>query len=271
MSQYVKPNINKLQSTIKHIVVLMLENRSFDNLLGWLYADKTPPYGQQYEGLQKSMWNPLSNIDTDGIPFIEKVPVAKNGYPSTVYSKAHVAVPNPVDFTLPNPDPGEGYRDTNYQLFQNYKVAEAYTPAPVNTGFVDNYQAAMLYGTYSFGDKPNDPRTIMKCYTPEQTPVLSELARSFAVCDQYYCSIPSQTLPNARVRHFQRHQLRLAQCRPFALGRPIVARHVVGELHEKKRKLRHLAARESALRPGPAPAHDHRRKKFAILARGVRV
>ena len=201
MSQYVKPNINKLQSTIKHIVVLMLENRSFDNLLGWLYAGKTPPYGQQYEGLNESMWNPLNNIDADGNPFIEKVPVAKNGYPSTVYTKAHVAVPNPVDFTLPNPDPGEGFRDTNYQLFHKYKVAEAYTPAPVNTGFVDNYQSAMLYGTYTFGDRPNDPRTIMKCYTPEQTPVLSELARSFAVCDQYYCSIPSQTLPNRDFVH----------------------------------------------------------------------
>jgi phospholipase C len=28
---------------IKNIVFLMLENRSFDNLLGWLYTGTTPP------------------------------------------------------------------------------------------------------------------------------------------------------------------------------------------------------------------------------------
>ena len=41
----------------------------------------------------------------------------------------------------------------------------------------------------------------MKCYTPAQTPVLSALARGFAVCDQYHCSVPSQTLPNRDFVH----------------------------------------------------------------------
>ena len=68
-----------------------------------------------------------------------------------------------------------------------------YPPPPINTGFVQDYQNAMLYGTYSFGDAPGDPRTIMTCYTPAQTPVLSALARGFAVCDHYHCSVPSQT------------------------------------------------------------------------------
>ncbi len=30
-------------SNIAHVVVLMLENRSFDNLLGWLYGPGNPP------------------------------------------------------------------------------------------------------------------------------------------------------------------------------------------------------------------------------------
>jgi phospholipase C len=31
---------------IKHIVVLMMENRSFDNMLGWLYDPSNPsPFG----------------------------------------------------------------------------------------------------------------------------------------------------------------------------------------------------------------------------------
>ena len=198
MQQYPKSNIKRLRDAIDHVVVLMLENRSFDNLLGWLYADQDPPARQQFEGLSPELWNPLDNIDADGIPFVEKVPIEKNGQEKWRYGKK---VSNPVNFRLPDPDPGEGYRDTNHQLFQHYDVGALYPPVPTNMGFVQNYQNAMLYGAYSFGDAPGDPRNIMKCYTPEQTPVLSELARGFAVCDQYYASVPSQTLPNRDFVH----------------------------------------------------------------------
>ena len=202
MNQTLKPNGLKLQGAVKHVVVLMLENRSFDNLLGWLYADKAPydraPNGQHFEGLTPDLWNPLDNLDPDGIPFKEKVLVEKNGAPKKHRGKA---VPNPVNFALPNPDPGEGFKCTNHQLFGQYDVPLQYPAPPLNMGFVQNYQNAMLYGAYGFGDDPTNPRAIMKCYTPEQTPVLSELARSFAVCDHYYCSVPSQTIPNRDFVH----------------------------------------------------------------------
>ena len=35
-SQYLEPHTDALRARIRHVVVLMLENRSFDNLLGWL-------------------------------------------------------------------------------------------------------------------------------------------------------------------------------------------------------------------------------------------
>ncbi|MFT4552055.1 MAG: phospholipase C [Chlamydiales bacterium] len=195
--QYLEANEKALEN-IEHIVVLMLENRSFDNLLGWLYDGVEVPDGQIFEGLNESMWNPLNNIDTDGNPFVEKVSVAKNGMPRTIGRKKRSVK---EDFTLPAPDPGEGYKDTNAQLFGVYKVDDIYPPAPTNMGFVNNYKDAMLYGTYSFGDAPTDPRDIMVCYTPEQTPVLSTLAKEFAVCDHWHCSVPSQTLPNRDFVH----------------------------------------------------------------------
>jgi len=202
MNQYPDPNVEKLQKHIEHVVVLMLENRSFDNLLGWLYSaappyDK-PPAGQHFEGLRHDLWNPLDNIDSDGIPFKERVSIERNGEPKKLRGKP---IPNPVDYTQPNPDPGEGYKDTNHQLFETYHVPLEYPPPPINMGFVQNYQNAMLYGAFSFGDTPSNPRSIMKCYTPEQTPVLSALARGFAVCDHYHCSVPSQTLPNRDFMH----------------------------------------------------------------------
>ena len=49
-----------LLSSINHIVVLMLENRSFDQMLGFLYADRNniPPIGPGFEGLTGREANP---------------------------------------------------------------------------------------------------------------------------------------------------------------------------------------------------------------------
>ncbi len=108
----------------------------------------------------------------------------------------------PPDFCLPHPDPGEGFKDTNQQLFQSYEVPNDYPPEPTNLGFVNNYVNTIVNGTYKiFGGKINDPRTIMTAYTPEQLPVLSQLARSYAVCDHWYASVPSQTIPNRNFFH----------------------------------------------------------------------
>lgn len=197
--QYLPPNPDALKR-IKHIVVLMLENRSFDNLLGWLYEGQQPPRGQSFDGLHSGLWNPLNNIDSDGMPFIEQVYIRKNGDVVKPHQEKSSGS-QPPDFTLPAPDPGEGFKDTNQQLFQYYNVGQEYPPVPTNMGFVNNYANAMLYGTYAFGDMPTDPRKIMTCYTPEQVPVLSGLAKNFAVCDQWYCSVPSQTLPNRDFIH----------------------------------------------------------------------
>lgn len=77
---------------IRHLVVLMLENRSFDNMVGYVYADKEnhppiniPPPAEgattAYDGLSKSVvdsdfWNP-SNANFFGDPPAEpqKIPV----------------------------------------------------------------------------------------------------------------------------------------------------------------------------------------------------
>jgi phospholipase C len=53
-------------SQIKHVVVVMFENRSFDNMLGWLYpsGEAQPSQflpgtnGAPFEGLKPELWNP---------------------------------------------------------------------------------------------------------------------------------------------------------------------------------------------------------------------
>lgn len=195
--QYLDPKPKALKN-IEHIVVLMMENRSFDNLLGWLYDNEAPSRDQQYEGLNRNLWNPLNNIDSDGNPFTEKVGVRKNGED---YKLGHKTMEGEENFCLPDPDPGEGYKDATHQLYGVYNVNSLYPPPPTAMGYVNNYMNAMLFGTFTYHDAPTDPREIMNCYQPKQVPVLSTLAKQFAVLDQYFCSVPSQTLPNRDFIH----------------------------------------------------------------------
>ena len=90
---------------IEHIVVLMLENRSFDNMLGWLYdPDNAPPYnkvprGQSFEGVSgKSLSNPIPPYAHDA-------------------GRSSVPVGRAPRITTPNPDPGEEYYHVNTQLY----------------------------------------------------------------------------------------------------------------------------------------------------------
>jgi phospholipase C len=55
-------------ASVNHIVVLMLENRSFDHMLGYLYPGNVTPSGQPFEGLAGTESNPDSNgqpVDRD--------------------------------------------------------------------------------------------------------------------------------------------------------------------------------------------------------------
>jgi len=174
------PQSNQL-SSIEHVVVLMLENRSFDHMLGFLYADSgnVSPAGQPFEGLTGSESNPDDN-----------------GNPVQVF-KIQASTPNA--YFMPGSDPGEGYAATNNELFGN--VSAPTPPVATNQGFVKDF-------AYTLGWQQKSPSwakqilpgtvasNIMGCFTPEMLPVLSGLARGYAVCDHWYSSAPTETFPN---------------------------------------------------------------------------
>ena len=164
-----------LQS-VQHIVQLMLENRSFDHMLGFLYADRTGPNGQQFEGLTGTE----SNSDAAG----------------TAFPVFQIDATGSNAYFMPGADPGEGYANTNAQLFGAGKPP---TPAvATNNGFVTNFAAAISYDQRS-GSKVvpgTTPSEIMGVFPPSALPVLSALARGFAVCDHWYSSVPTETFPN---------------------------------------------------------------------------
>src|SRR3954454_4826878 len=78
-----------------HLVVLMLENRTFDNMLGYLYKPGQVPRGQKFDGVAGKN---LSNSAPDGT----KVPVSPG---------------DPDVMDNPNPDPGEEYPHLNTAFF----------------------------------------------------------------------------------------------------------------------------------------------------------
>ena len=150
---------------IDHIVVLMLENRSFDSLLGTLY-----PKSDSFEGLNGTEQNPDAN-----------------GTPVVVWNSPGT---DETTMRIPNPDPGELWTDINMQLFGNSAPAPGQRPTMV--GFVQNYLAQQQLNPQQI----YDPKSVMHYFAPAQLPVLSQLAQKFAVCDHWFASAPCQTWPN---------------------------------------------------------------------------
>ena len=173
-----------------HVVLVMFENRSLDNLLGHLYG---PEDGKIFEGvIGKGLSNPIPEWAEHG---------AERG--TVLYTVA-------TDMDAPNPDSGEEYFHTNTQLFNvldehnRFKLSEQVTapwnaPAPgavpTMDGFVSDYISTF---TAEMGRQPTyeEYAQIMTGYTPEQVPVLNGLAKGFGVFDHWFCEVPSQTLMN---------------------------------------------------------------------------
>src|SRR5215471_4828649 len=132
---------------IDHIVVLMLENRSFDSMLGKLY-----PKSATFDGLDGTEQNP----DSTGVPV-------------QVWSSTGT---DENTMRIPDPDPGELWTDIDTQLFGMPNVG---SPAPIPTmdGFVKNYVNQPASAGQTF-----DPKNVMHYFTPKQVPVISRLLGS---------------------------------------------------------------------------------------------
>jgi phospholipase C len=166
-------------SAINHIVVLALENRSFDQMLGFLYTDQgnKSPAGHEYEGLTGNESNP----DANGKPVkvFKITPDRKNAY------------------FMPGCDPGEAYPQVNRQLFGS--IDPPSPPVATNQGFLTDFadNLAQRRNQTRWHVVPGTAASdIMGMFAPETLPVLSALARGYAVCDHWFASVPTETMPN---------------------------------------------------------------------------
>lgn len=147
---------------IKYIVVLMMENRSFDHMLGFAKAPKWP-----IEALSGTETN------TDSVNDV-------------------VQVSNDANYAGGlTPDPGHSGFDTLTQLYGDRDTPVAQDP-PMD-GFVRSYEGKT--------GNPQDAHRIMKCFSPQKLPVLTRLAQQFCVCDHWFSSLPGPTFPNRAFMH----------------------------------------------------------------------
>jgi phospholipase C len=181
-----------------HVVVVMGENRSFDNLLGWLYQPGDLADGATFDGLAFGDY--------------------ANPAPSGESIAAHTYT-GPTDEVMgrPNPDPGEEFPHVNTQLFGTVHPASNATSqvgdmaapfnapaagtAPSMDGFVVDYWNNIERLHKGAAPTLDEASHIMGGFSPEQLPVLSTLAKGFAVFDAWFAAVPSQTYCNRSFFH----------------------------------------------------------------------
>src|SRR5882762_5696720 len=153
-----------MTTPFKHLVVLMLENRSFDHMLGFA---KIP-------GLDNLQNQGFSNKDV-------------NGNPVSAACCAHTG--------LYETDPGHDYCDVNMQMFGTHRPAKG--AKPDMSGFVRSYFESIIgvpsspldasecpepaLPTHREQDDIDKSHNIMNCFDPARLPVLTGLAEQYAV------------------------------------------------------------------------------------------
>jgi phospholipase C len=159
-----------MAAPIEHVIVLMLENRSFDHFLGFLY-----PASDAFEGLKgraSSFFNLENPLDSTS----SRTQVSDDARSSDL-----------------DRDSGHDFHEVHEQLF-GVPLGGSGAPTPAqNGGFIRSYNDPER--------NPGAGPRIMRCFNPTTLPILSRLAQEFAVCDHWFSSHPGPTWPNRLFVH----------------------------------------------------------------------
>jgi phospholipase C len=160
-TQHILPPI-VLNRKINHVILLCLENRSFDQILGYRSAKPSP---LKVDGINSN--NICWKLDEEG----KKVSITSQ--PIVPYI---------------------GGDSVANDLAANDYSTECDPPM---SGFVLAHQKD-VYDT--FGPAiPNDrvdPKHIMGHFPEGSIPIFDFLSDNYTVCDRWFCSVPAQTIPN---------------------------------------------------------------------------
>jgi len=171
--------------TVDHVVVLCLENRSFDHMLGFLrHPDPT------YQGLLGGGVH--GNRGSDG-KLVEATPDAKSVIPYGP-DHSHDAVMQQLGYA------GISAAATNQGFVRSYELKASGRSPSTKGGLIADLMRRFERPTTNPAGARRGP-LVMRCMSPERVPVLTTLAREFAVCDNWFCSVPGETWPNRNYLH----------------------------------------------------------------------
>ncbi|XP_051142291.1 non-specific phospholipase C2 [Andrographis paniculata] len=148
-------------SPINTVVVVVMENRSFDHMLGWM--KKLNP---EINGVDGSESNYINAADPES---------------------TRVFFGNHSHFV--DPDPGHSFQAIREQVFGSNRTPAA-APAPMN-GFAQQ----------AFSMDPKMPQSVMNGFLPDKVAVYKSLVSEFAVFDRWFASVPASTQPNRLYVH----------------------------------------------------------------------
>src|ERR1700736_1145740 len=151
-------------SAIKTIVIVMLENRSFDHMLGYRCLDSFG--GAKLDGLKADAeWNAqVAN------------PLGSNRYPPWHWNDPFAKMPG---------DPP--HERDNIALQLGAKTANGFAL----DGFVKNYA-----GVAGVTVSADNPPAVRGYFTPPEVPMSHFLADNFLICDRWFSALPAGTQPN---------------------------------------------------------------------------
>jgi phospholipase C len=149
---------------IDHIVVVMLENRSFDHMLG--YLSLPPELGGRNRGDVDGLTGPEVNLNlNDG----QRYPIHRL---------------EATKFKDETEDPDHSGPSVDEQLSEECG------------GFVRNFARVSQQRAHEKDEASPEPGLVMGYYDGEQLPVYDHLAREYCVIDRWFSSVPGATWPN---------------------------------------------------------------------------
>jgi phospholipase C len=185
---------NPKPSRIEHVIVLMLENRSFDHMLGYL-----PHPDPRFDGLLPGTF---TNPDGNGVA-VEATPKASSSI-QVEPGHTHDGVMTQMGATRV----GGRWHTDNQGFVVDYENVGRNPHqhlhmglfGPLFDGFIALRNKIRSRFTGPRGVSGVGPK-IMECQPPENVPVLSKLALEFAVSTRWFSPLPGETWPCRNYAH----------------------------------------------------------------------
>lgn len=170
---------------IKHIVVLMMENRSFDHVLGYLSLERPLENQAIFTG----------NSNGDAAPS-NAINPAVNGLTNRIIAEFSDTENRIRHLKFAKFPANKAGLKTQIPFGVGHEVDDVKQQIANNTmkGFVDNFKH---YHSDGFGaGKGTEPQDVLGYYTQEELAMYKYLADEYTICDNYFSSHPGPTLPN---------------------------------------------------------------------------